>query len=120
MTSVRTHTRRTRGGTTTVHRHDRSGRSWHQMQKRRRPRRKGLSPRRGLANLGRAFGYGRRRKRVAALSLGVLGTFELGAWTVSRGALVIGVAAFALCVVFVGPLVWSIRKDLKAGQETSS
>lgn len=122
MASVRTHTRHTEHGTTTVHRHDRStrGRSWHEMQKkrRRRGRRAGLSARRGFRNLGRAFRYGRRHKTAAACAFGVLGSFELGAFAVSRGLMGVGVLAGLFCVVMVGPLVWSIRKDVRAARES--
>lgn len=113
MANVRTHSRHTRGsGTTTVHRHDRSnrGKTWDQLQKkpRRRRSRRGLQARRGFRNLGRAFRYGRRRKQVAAFACGAAGTFELGAWAVSRGTMAVGICAFALCALAVVPVVWAV------------
>lgn len=118
MASVRTHSRRTRsGGSTTVHRHDRSnrGKSWSQMQKPYRRRKRGLQLRRGFRNLGKAWGYGKRHKRVRACAFGAAGTFELGAWCTSRGLMVIGGAAFLLCAALVVPIAWSVRQDMKEG-----
>lgn len=73
--TVRTHTRRTKtGSTTTVKRHDRKtqgsgivspGHSWHLFK--------------------RAFQAARRRKRATAVLLGGLALGELGAWATLRG-----------------------------------
>lgn len=114
MATVRTHTRHTRtGDTTTVHRHDRStrGQSWSQMQSRRR---RGLNVRRGFGHLGRAWGYGRRHKRVMACVFGAAGSFELGAWCVSRGLMGVGAAACVLAAALVVPVVWWVRAERKA------
>lgn len=74
--SVRTHQRRTKDGTTTVHQHHRTGRG-----KARRP----SAARRGWTNLGRAFTYARRKKRTAAVFCAVLGTAQIGSFVALRG-----------------------------------
>lgn len=120
MASVRTHTRQTRNGSTTVHQHARSnrGKNWSQMQKtRRRRKRRGLQPRRGWDRLVKARRYSKRRKSVLAFGFGAVGTFELGAWAVSRGAMAIGACAFVLAAACVIPIVWAVRKDMKAGAQ---
>jgi hypothetical protein len=93
--TVRTHTRRTKdGSTTTVHQHSRATRG-----------RRGLvSPGHAWKNVRRAFTAARRRKRATAALFGALALGELGAWVglrgiglvlVTAGALAIGVAYLA-------------------------
>ena len=74
--NVRTHTRKTPTGTTTVHQHSRRSKG-----------RRGLvRPGRGWRNIRRAFTAMRRKKRLTAACLLGLGMGELAAWSFLRGA----------------------------------
>jgi hypothetical protein len=93
--SVRTHTRRTKSGsTTTVRQHSRQMRGGRGL----------VSPAHAWKMARRAAGAARRKKRATALVLGGLALGEMGAWLTLRGVslalvtagiLAIGVAAMA-------------------------
>lgn len=88
--TVRTHTRRTKAGTTTtVRQHSRRG----------RPRRGLVSPGHAWKMARRAFGAARRKKRLTAVVLGGLALGELGAWTALRGVGLALATAGALAIL---------------------
>jgi hypothetical protein len=91
---VRTHTRRSAsGGMTTVRQHSRRTRGGRGL----------MSPRHAWSLARRALRAMRRRKRGTALALGGLAVGELGAWLALRGVFVVMATAaiLALGVAFL-------------------
>jgi hypothetical protein len=94
---VRAHTRKTASGkTATVRSHGRKG----------RPRKALISPRHSWKLLRKAFAAGRKKKRAAAVVLGLLALTEITAWLTLEGASLIiataGVLALAVGVAGAG------------------
>jgi hypothetical protein len=89
---VRAHPRKTAGGgTTKVRQHSRAGRPGG-------PKKPLVSPRHALDLFRRAFRAHKRGKKVLALTLGALGTLELGSFLTLRGGAVVLVTAGVLAV----------------------
>ncbi|MFK4091101.1 hypothetical protein ACI2LF_43750 [Kribbella sp. NPDC020789] len=106
--SVRTHQRKNAdGSTTTVHQHKRSGMGG-------RGRKKNAA-RSGWNNLKKAYKYGRRKKRAAAIFCGVLGTAQIGSFVALRGVS-LAAASVAIIATAVAGLAYAASSGGKLPQ----